>query len=427
MEESKLYLNGEIELKDVRAKDNIRAQKIIEYVKKNSIFYAKHLNNRDGARSEIEALDGIPFTTKSDLREVGTDVCSLSFDEIATYYETTGTTGKPTPCPRAAIDVETSGAYVKNALKNIYEYTFGTTNALTAIMGPSELYAFGDTYGEVCRSLNIPFVRLWPESPRVGLAKAADLITKLQVKSLICSPAIALALARYYKSIGIDPKKTSVKEILMLGELCTPEMLSNISKIWLAHCTHGLYGSQEVHAVATGCTCGKLHLSETNYIAEIIPIEGIDSEVGELCLTMLVPGAKPLIRFRTGDLACIYNTEDCKCGNKSRLIRVFGRVDDITTIAGRKMLPAQIESAVLRIADGIDGYQVDIRTGSDGSDELEVSIVSELLNKSLAQIEQQLSDYFRVKVKVSMPEKLDPRTETGAYVSWKHARIRDWR
>ncbi|CAG9702013.1 hypothetical protein [Clostridium neonatale] len=51
---------------------------------------------------------------------------------------------------------------------------------------------------------------------------------------------------------------------------------------------------------------------------------------------MLVPGAKPLIRFRTGDLACIYNTEDCKCGNKSRLIRVFGRVDDITTIAGRK-------------------------------------------------------------------------------------------
>ena len=142
---------------------------------------------------------------------------------------------------------------------------------------------------------------------------------------------------------------------------------------------------------------------------------------------MLVPGAKPLIRFRTGDLACIYNTEDCKCGNKSRLIRVFGRVDDITTIAGRKMLPAQIESAVLRIADGIDGYQVDIRTGSDGSDELEVSIVSELLNKSLAQIEQQLSDYFRVKVKVSMPEKLDPRTETGAYVSWKHARIRDWR
>ena len=152
MEESKLYLNGEIELKDVRAKDNIRAQKIIEYVKKNSIFYAKHLNNRDGARSEIEALDGIPFTTKSDLREVGTDVCSLSFDEIATYYETTGTTGKPTPCPRAAIDVETSGAYVKNALKNIYEYTFGTTNALTAIMGPSELYAFGDTYGEACSS-----------------------------------------------------------------------------------------------------------------------------------------------------------------------------------------------------------------------------------------------------------------------------------
>lgn len=427
MDDIDLYLSKKTSLEEVRAKDNNRVEEIIEYVKKNSKFYAEHLSNKCNETSEIEALNEIPFTTKSDLRSVGTDVCSLSFDEIATYYETTGTTGKPTPCPRAAIDVETSGAYVKNALKNIYNHTFGTTNALTAIMGPSELYAFGDTYGEACRSLNIPFVRLWPESPRVGLEKAGLLIQKLQVKSLICSPAIALALARYYKSIGIEPKDTSVKEILMLGELCTPEMLANISDIWSAHCTHGLYGSQEVHAVATGCICGNLHLSETNYVAEIIPIEGISEEVGELCLTMLVPGAKPLIRFRTGDLAHIYEEINCECGNKSRCIKVYGRVDDITEIGGKKMLPAQIESVVLGVTKRVDGYQVDIKTNDCGEDELEVSIVSQFVKEPLNEIEKQLSEYFGVRVKVSIPKKLDPRTETGAYISWKHARIRDWR
>ncbi|MDE9567130.1 phenylacetate--CoA ligase family protein, partial [Xenorhabdus bovienii] len=104
------------------------------------------------------------------------------------------------------------------------------------------LYAFGDTYGEICRNLEIPFVRLWPESPRVGLDKASKLITDLGVRSLICSPAIALALARLYISLGVDPQGTSVEQIFVLGELCTPEMLLNISRIWNAHCTHGLYG-----------------------------------------------------------------------------------------------------------------------------------------------------------------------------------------
>lgn len=427
MEEVNSYIYESTKLEDVKEKYNDKVEKIIEYVKKNSKFYKEHLDGKKGASSKIKALDGIPFTTKADLRRVGTDVCSMSFDEIATYYETTGTTGKPTPCPRAAIDVATSGEFVKNSLRNLYNHTFGTTNAMTAIMGPSELYAFGDTYGEACRSLNIPFVRLWPESPRVGLAKAADLITKLKVKSLICSPAIALALARYYKSIGIESKETSVKEILMLGELCTPEMLSNISEIWLAHCTHGLYGSQEVHAIATGCINGNLHISETNYIAEIIPIDGVAEGTGELCLTMLVPGAKPLIRFRTGDLAHIYEDKDCGCGNKSRCIKVFGRVDDITTIGGRKVLPAEIESAILGVSKGIAGYQVDIRSNKDKKDELEVSIVSKLINKPISEIENELENYFGVDVKVFVPKKLDPRTETGAYISWKHARIRDWR
>lgn len=420
------YLNRQTKLQELRQKDELRMQEILEYVQAKSPFYHEYLQKVDSS-SAFKDIDRVPFTTKSDLRSANTAICCVPFDEIATYYETTGTTGKSTPCPRASIDVETSGAYVQNAMKEVYQSTFGTLHALTAIMGPSELYAFGDTYGEVCRNLGIPFVRLWPESPRVGLEKAAHLITVLGVRALICSPAVALALARFYMSLGIDPHKTSVKQILVLGELCTPEMLSNISRIWDAHCTHGLYGSQEAHAVATGCPEGNLHLSETNYIAEIIPINGIESDVGELCLTMLVPGAKPLIRFRTGDLACFYSPNVCNCGSHSRCIRIFGRVDDVMTIGGRQMLPASIESTILKAVDCVWGYQVNIRVSENNTDELEIAMVAQIGDRSVGQIEKQLANDFAVPVRLLLSNQLDPQTETGAYVSWKHARIRDWR
>ncbi|OTA14360.1 coenzyme F390 synthetase [Xenorhabdus vietnamensis] len=421
------YLSGQTKLQCLHQKSELRAQEILKYVADQSPFYRKHLHTKQGPLSMFRVLDGIPFTTKDDLRSAGTAVCSVPFSEIAMYYETTGTTGQPTPCPRASIDVETSGAYVQRAIAEIYQSTFGTMHALTAIMGPSELYAFGDTYGEICRNLGIPFVRLWPESPRVGLNKASHLITDLGVRSLICSPAVALALARLYISLGVDPRSTSVGQIFVLGELCTPEMLSNISRIWDAQCTHGLYGSQEVHAVAAGCSKGNLHLSETNYLAEILPIPGLDGEVGELCLTMLVPGAKPLIRFRTGDLVRLQSLEECGCGNPSRCLKIFGRINDVMTLGGSLILPASVESVILRAADWVLGYQVTVLAVDSGTDEIEVSMVAHIGGRSVAQVQKQLADHFGVPVRLQLVERLDLRTETGAYVSWKHARIRDQR
>ncbi|MBD2820790.1 phenylacetate--CoA ligase family protein [Xenorhabdus sp. 42] len=421
------YLNGHIKPQCLHQQNEVRAQEILRYVAEHSSFYRKHLDTGKGSLSLFKSLNGIPFTTKDNLRSAGTAVCCVPFNEIAMYYETTGTTGQPTPCPRASIDVETSGAYVQKATADIYQSTFGAMHALTAIMGPSELYAFGDTYGEICRNLGIPFVRLWPESPRVGLDKASRLITDLGVRSLICSPAIALALARLYISLGIDPQKTSVEQIFVLGELCTPEMLLNISRIWNAHCTHGLYGSQEAHAIATGCSKGNLHLSETNYLAEILPISGLDDDVGELCLTMLVPGAKPLIRFRTGDLARLQSPETCGCGSPSRCLKVFGRINDVMALGGRLILPSSIESTILMAAERVWGYQVTVLETSKGADEMEISMIAHIGGRSVIQIQKQMEEHFNVPVRLHLVEQLDPRTETGAYISWKHARIRDKR
>ncbi|WP_235187511.1 phenylacetate--CoA ligase family protein [Vibrio nigripulchritudo] len=380
-----------------------------------------------GSSSSMKGLDKLPYTTKSDLRNVGVEVCSIPLDKVAVYYETTGTTGKSTPCPRAAIDIDTSGAYVKHAMQSIYESTFGTKEAMTAIMGPSELYAFGDTYGEVCRELGIPYVRLWPESPRVGLDKASELILALNVKVLVCSPAVALALARLYLSNGFEPRNSTVKQVLVLGELCTKEMLENIAFIWGANCTHGLYGSQEAHAVATGCPNGNLHVSETNYITELLPINDLPLDMGELCLTMLVPGAKPLIRYRTGDVVSFLSKSKCNCGHPGRVLKVHGRVDDILSVGGKAVPPSEVESKILGIIEGVLNYQVELRETDGGIEWANVLLVLSHKQYEHETVRSQLQNSFGIEIKLTILDELDPKTETGAYVSWKHARIRDLR
>ncbi|PAU36410.1 CoF synthetase [Vibrio coralliilyticus] len=421
------FLEGQTTLEEVFQEAQSLVELIKQYAQTKSPFYSSHLERTVGSSSSWKGLDKLPFTTKNDLRNVGVEVCSMPFDKVAVYYETTGTTGKPTPCPRAAIDIDTSGAYVKYAMQNIYESNFGNTEAMTAIMGPSELYAFGDTYGEVCRQLGIPYVRLWPESPRVGLNKALQLICDLDVKVLICSPAVALAIARLYLSNGLDPRDSVVEQILVLGELCTKEMLESISFIWGANCTHGLYGSQEAHAVATGCPNGNLHISETNYSTELIPIDNLSVNMGELCLTMLVPGAKPLIRYRTGDVVSFMAKSECSCGHPGRVLKVHGRVDDILHIDGKVVPPSEIESQVLGSIDGILNYQIELRVKDSGMEWANVLLVLSHKHYDLETVRSQLQNSLGIEIKLTILDELDPATETGAYVSWKHARIRDLR
>lgn len=91
------YLDGRTTPEELEARGQLRAREVLRYVQERSAFYAGHLRSQLGGPSTLPALDGIPFTTKEDLRAVGRSVCSLPFDQIAVYYETTGTTGLPTP------------------------------------------------------------------------------------------------------------------------------------------------------------------------------------------------------------------------------------------------------------------------------------------------------------------------------------------
>lgn len=178
--------------------DNFKT--ILRYVKNNSKFYGEHFKNisfNDIELFDTDKINTIPFTTKDDLRLHGASLASMPLSKSWIYYETTGTTGKPTPCPRNEIDSIHNNTPLIIHYRKIFEQH--GSDHIVGVMGPTELHSTGDTFEDVFRSLGYSVVKMWPRSPVVGLARVLALINELKITALVCTPAVAISIARYFK------------------------------------------------------------------------------------------------------------------------------------------------------------------------------------------------------------------------------------
>lgn len=410
-----------------------RLPAVLRHVMDRSPFYRRHLAGVDPARATPETLPALPFTTKADLRAAGYDILSGRAADAAIFYETTGTTGAATPCPRDVKDILTSNAAVEESWRRMFRSRFGDRMPVVGLMGPSELYAFGDVFTTVTGALGACHVKIWPESPRVGFRKALRLIAELGVEVVVCAPALCLSLAKAALYYGYDPARLPISMFLVLGEICTPQFAANVSAIWPGAAVRpALYGSQEALCVATGAATGRLHLNQPNYIHELVdPDTGAllgSAGAGELVLTMLVDGIKPLIRYRTGDLVRIVPAPP---GSPlpGPIVEVLGRAADQVLVGDALLRPADLEAAVLEGVRGCLGYQIVIDR-HEGRDEITVRM--ELPpgrgtdpGAVGAAVAARLRERAGVRAAIAVEAELDPVTSTGSFVSWKAARILD--
>ncbi|MCD0447749.1 AMP-binding protein [Actinocorallia sp. API 0066] len=403
-----------------------RLRAVLARVVDGSPFYRERLRGLDLASVPLAEL---PFTTKADLRDAGYGILSGPPSDARIFYETTGTTGPPTPCPRGHADIVSSNRSVAAAFRRQVEARFGARRPVVALMGPSELYAFGDVFTAVTEELDLCHVKLWPESPRVGFAKALRLIRDLGVEVVVCAPALCLSLAKAARYHGFSLAELPLKLFLVLGEICTPEFAANVSSLWPdATVAPILYGSQEALCIATGAPDGRLRLAEPNYVFELVdPSTGalIQDEdgsgaEGELVLTMLGDGIKPLIRYRTGDLVRI--DPDPGSGPPGRVATVIGRAADRLRIGAATLHPTELEAAILHNVQGCYGYQVEI---SPTKVTVRLDLTKLPTPGTLDRLRTLVGPATPVHLEVE-PE-LDPVTSTGAFVSWKAARVLDTR
>jgi phenylacetate-CoA ligase len=286
----------------------------------------------------------------------------------------------------------------------------------------------------VTAALGACHVKIWPESPRVGYGKALRLIRELGVEVIVCTPALCLSLAKAALHYGYDLADLPVSVFCVLGEICTPQFAANVASIWPRATVYpALYGSQETLCIATGAVTGALHLAGLNYLVELVdPDTGRhlgDTGAGELVLTMLVDGIKPLVRYRTADLVRI---TPAPAGSPlpGPVVEVIGRAADRVRLGAAMLQPAELEAAVLDGVRGCLGYQVVIDRRPDGADEVTVRMdllpaVSGDPGVVGAGVAARLRDRAGVRAGIAIDANLDPVTNTGASVSWKAARVLD--
>ncbi|MBX6742337.1 MAG: phenylacetate--CoA ligase [Acetobacteraceae bacterium] len=180
------------------------------------------------------------------------------------------------------------------------------------------------------------------------------ILRQFQATAMWTTPSYAWHLGEVADRQGIDLRRDlAVRRIFVAGEPggSIPETRERIEALWGAE-LYDYYGLSDVFGACAGMgpTREGLHWAEDHIHAEILdPQTGepvAEGERGELVVTTLRKRARPLLRFRTGDIVSA-TTEPARCGRTAlRIMGVHGRLDDMVIVKGVNLFPSDVEAIV---------------------------------------------------------------------------------
>jgi phenylacetate-CoA ligase len=176
------------------------------------------------------------------------------------------------------------------------------------------------------------------------------------------SPSYAWMLGQKAIEKGYDPKVdfASLKHIIISGEPggSIETTRHAIEEIWDAS-VYDFFGLSDIYGACAGMCEYKdgLHLIEDQILVETVdPNTGEvlpDGEVGEIVYTTLLKHARPMIRFRSGDIGWVDKSK-CECGRTTARIHISGRKDEMFIVSAVNVFPSDIEY-VVRNEKGLTG------------------------------------------------------------------------
>ncbi|WP_321344588.1 hypothetical protein [Breoghania sp.] len=184
-------------------------------------------------------------------------------------------------------------------------------------------------------------------------------ITEVGINAISCTPSYPAVLERVLeeKFPGISPRDLGLKLGLFGGEpgLDDPAFRIRLRETWGMEARNANYGVSDVlsnfaaqcehdtrlHFLAADVLYPELIDPETT---DVLPFEA--GQRGELVLTHLDRECQPLVRFRTGDVIEVDETEPCRCGRSGFRFRVVGRSDDMIVVRGLNMFPTMVAAVI---------------------------------------------------------------------------------
>lgn len=352
-------------IKDLQLK---KLRETVHLVYEQVPFYQKKFKELGVTPDDIKTLDDVrklPFTTKSDLRDnMPFGMLCTSLDNCVELHASSGTTGIPVTACYTRNDLEVwsevmarclsmSGLSEKDIFQNPIPY--GTFTG-----------AFGFHYGA-----NKVGAMIIPS----GMGQSERQIRLMEYYGTTFLSGVAsyvVRLGQVAQDIGIDPKSLKVHGGLFGAEMFTPGLKKRIMDTWEMD-VHDIYGLTEMCGPGVSTDCDQhdgLHLWQDHFLLECLDpttLEPVDAEEeGELVITTISKDGMPLLRYRTRDIAKIYDQKTCECGRTHvKHSTIKGRTDDMLILRGTNMYPGQIESVIMKHPEVGGNWRMILTTVND--------------------------------------------------------------
>ena len=344
-------------------------------------WYRGRLDNINPERlDEPEEWAKIPVLTKDILRELDHSAfmeqfCIAPSADIAEYWRSGGTTGKPVFYPRTFDDVD----YGLLSWGRSFPAMGIGPGDLCHISFPIGIHPAGQIWARSAHQFGVGMSWVGAGNA-VPSAAQLDLIQALKPTVLIAMPSFALHLGNLADAQGIDLADSSVTKVVCSAETLSAAKREKLARMWGAQ-VFDVFGMSEAGLMgAEGEAHDGIHIW-----ADMFHIEVIDDatgtplppgEVGTLCQTPLWTGhATPLLRWNSGDIVS-YIEEGGSAGPYAEpfpMIRHAHRTTGFFKIRGVNVNHSEFEDFMFQ-NERVNDFQAVLATGDDSLESLRVKI-----------------------------------------------------
>ncbi len=343
-------------------------RKTVRHAIANSSLYRKQRADFDPDCLQLpEDLAKLPFLTSSDIQTEGHRLLCVSQSKVERVItlQTSGSTGLPKRLSFTAADIAGTSDFFLHGMQSLI-----TEEDHVLVMLPFEPPAsVGALLIDALGQNGFSAEGMWP--PRLD-QQLAEYVVAEQITSVVGLPQHLLILSELVSSCQITT-------MLICSDYASPLLRKRIEVncgcetfLHYGATESGLGGAVECSAHA-GC-----HIRESDLLVEIIdPQTGeqlADGMMGEVVITTLGREAMPLIRYRTGDMACLDRTV-CVCGGvTARLCNIRGRLEGCDLGGGLRVFSQDIDDCVYMLSGLLD-YRVTLDTDC-GIDRLQLEYIT---------------------------------------------------
>ncbi|HEX6352813.1 AMP-binding protein [Actinophytocola sp.] len=300
-----------------------------------------------GAPRDRDSLAALPLTRKQDLRDAYPfGLLAVPSAELATYHESSGTAGNPTPSYYTGTDwIDLAERFARKWVPITADDTF-------LVRTPYALMITGHLAHAAARSCGATVVPGDNRSLAMPYSRVVRVLHDLDVSLTWSMPTETLLWAAAARAAGWQPAHDfpALRALYVGGEPLSAARRARIGDLWGVPVVQE-YGSTETGSLAGECEHGRMHLWADRAIFEVYhPETGEVTEtgVGQLVVTPLFREAMPLLRYNLEDDVEV-TMDDCPCGWALPTVRVLGRAAFGYRVANARITQDRLENLVFTL------------------------------------------------------------------------------